>query len=98
MVRGPWSTDLEPRIVDTVPMFKLRGFRLADAEPVSLGLVVGSGTNWLEGWYRLDEWLPAKSFTGRSRWSWKQGPVAGTHGLPHPLPVEVGRWEGAIVG
>jgi hypothetical protein len=80
--------------VDTVPIFKLRGSRLVDAEPVLLGLVVGSGSNWPEGWYRLDEWLPAESFTRRSRWSWKQGPVAGTHGLPHPLPVGVGRWEG----
>ena len=51
MQKGPWSTDLEPRIVDTVPMFKLRGSRLVDAEPVLLGLADAFGSrggvlNW----------------------------------------------------
>jgi hypothetical protein len=31
--KGPWSMDLEPWIVDSVSSFKLRGSRLADAEP-----------------------------------------------------------------
>ena len=31
--KGPWSTDLEPRIVDRVSRFKLRGSRLVDAGP-----------------------------------------------------------------
>ena len=34
---GPWSTDLEPCIVDRVPRFKLRGSRLEDAEQHYLG-------------------------------------------------------------
>ena len=34
---GPWSTDLEPGIVDRVPRFKLRCSRLVDAEPGYLG-------------------------------------------------------------
>ena len=36
---GPWSTDLEPRIVGL-------GSGL-------LGLVAGSETNWFEGWGRM---------------------------------------------
>ena len=38
---GPWSADLEPRDVDRVPRFKLRGSRHVDAEPGLLGLVAG---------------------------------------------------------
>ena len=34
---GPWSTDLEPRIVDRVLRFKLNGSRLEDAEQRYLG-------------------------------------------------------------
>ena len=30
--------------------FKLRGSCLVDAEPGLLGLVAGSGSNWVEGW------------------------------------------------
>ena len=30
---GPWFTDLEPRIVDSVSRLKLRGSRLVDAGP-----------------------------------------------------------------
>ena len=30
---GAWSTDLEPRIVDSVSKFKLRGSRLPVADP-----------------------------------------------------------------
>ena len=29
----PWTTDLEPWIVDSISRFKLRGSRLVDAEP-----------------------------------------------------------------
>jgi hypothetical protein len=47
---GPWSTDLEPWIVDSVSRFKLRGSRLVDAEPGLVGLVARSETNWVEGW------------------------------------------------
>ncbi len=46
---GPWSTDIEPRIVDTVPMFKLRGSRLVDAGPGLLGMVARFGSIWAEG-------------------------------------------------
>jgi len=35
---GPWSTDLEPRIVDSVSRFKLRGSRLLDAGRVTGGV------------------------------------------------------------
>ena len=48
--KGPWSTDLEPRVEDSVSRLKLRGSRLAGAQPVLLGLVAGSETNWVEGW------------------------------------------------
>ena len=47
---GPWSTDLEPRILDSVSRFKLRGYRLVDGGPGLLGMVAGSGANWVEGW------------------------------------------------
>ena len=50
---GPWSTDLEPRIVDAEPGFKLRSSRLVDTEPGLLGLFDGSGTNKFEGWGRV---------------------------------------------
>ena len=46
---GPWSTDIEPRIVDTVPMFKLHGSRLVGAGSGLLGMVAGYGSNWVEG-------------------------------------------------
>ena len=46
---GPWSTDLEPCLGDSLSRLKLRGSRLVDAEPGLLGLVAGSGSNWLEG-------------------------------------------------
>ena len=46
---GPWSTDLEPRIGDSVSRLKLRGSRLAGAEPGLLGLVAGYGSIWVEG-------------------------------------------------
>ena len=38
---GPWSTDLEPRIVDSASRFKLRGSRLVDAEPGVTGACFG---------------------------------------------------------
>ena len=47
---GPWSTDFEPWIVDSVSRLKLRGSRLVDAEPGLVGLVARSETNWVEGW------------------------------------------------
>ena len=47
---GPWSTDLEPRIVDSISRFKLSGSRLVDARPGLLRLVDGSESNWFEGW------------------------------------------------
>ena len=47
---GPWSTDLEPRIVYSVSQFKLRGSPLVDAGSGLLAMVAGSGTNWVEGW------------------------------------------------
>ena len=47
---GPWSTDLEPRIVDSISRFKLRGSRLVDAELGLLGLVAGYGSIWFERW------------------------------------------------
>ena len=40
--KGPWSTDLEPRIVDRVSRFKLRGSCLVDAEPGLLGSAVSA--------------------------------------------------------
>ena len=46
---GPWSTDLEPWVVGRIPRFKLRGSRLVDAGPGLLGMVAGSGSNWVEG-------------------------------------------------
>ena len=46
---GPWSTDLEPRIVDSVSRFKLRGSRLVDAGPGLLGVFARSRSNWVEG-------------------------------------------------
>ena len=46
---GPWSTDLEPWVVDSVSRLKLRGSRLVDAEPGLLGLVAGSGSIWVKG-------------------------------------------------
>ena len=33
--------------MDKVPKFKLRGNRLVDAKSVLLGLVAGSGSNWM---------------------------------------------------
>ena len=48
--KGPWSTDLQPRIVDNLSRFKLRGSRLGGAGPGLLGLVDGSESNWVEGW------------------------------------------------
>ena len=42
---GPWSTDLEPRIVDSISRCKLRGFPLLDAGPG----VTGDGCRiWIE--------------------------------------------------
>ena len=49
MVRAPRSTDLEARVVDRLPRFKLRGSRLVDVEPGLLGLVAGSGSICAEG-------------------------------------------------
>ena len=49
---GPWSTDLEPRIVDSISWLKLRGSRLVDAEPGLLGLVARFGSIWVKGWGR----------------------------------------------
>lgn len=46
---GRWFTDLEPRIKGSVSRFKLRGFRLVDAETGLLGLVAGSRSIWVEG-------------------------------------------------
>ena len=53
---GPWSTDLEPRIVDSVSRFKLRGSRLVVAGPgvtgdgceiwIDLVRGVGEGLGW----------------------------------------------------
>ena len=37
--KGPWSTDLELRVVYSVSRLKLRGSRLVDAGPGLLGLV-----------------------------------------------------------
>ena len=37
--QGPWSTDLEPRIVDSVSRLKLRGSCLVDAGPGLLGQI-----------------------------------------------------------
>jgi len=34
---------------DSISRFKLRYFRLVDAEPVLLGLVARFGSNWVEG-------------------------------------------------
>ena len=63
--QGPWSTDLEPGIADTVPSFKLRCSHLVDAEPGLLGMIAGSGSNWLEG-------------VGPYAWGWScLGPRAG---------------------
>jgi hypothetical protein len=39
---GPWSTDLEPRIVGLESRFKLSGSRLVGAGPGLLKLVAGS--------------------------------------------------------
>ena len=39
---GPWSGD-------SVSRLKLHGSPLVDAGPVLLGLVAGSGLNWVEG-------------------------------------------------
>ena len=61
---GPWSTDLEPRIGDSVSRLKLRGSRLAGAEPGLLGLVAGSGSNWVEGVGRMFAVLAARTEGG----------------------------------
>ena len=45
MHQGPWSTDLEPWIVDSISRFKLRGSRLLDAEP---------GVTWVVCWIWID--------------------------------------------
>ena len=50
---GPWSTGLEPRIVDSVSRLKLRSSRLVDAGPGLLRRIAGSGSNWAEGWGRM---------------------------------------------
>ena len=47
---GPWSTDLEPWIVDSVSRFKLHGSRLPVTEPGLLGMVARTESNWFEGW------------------------------------------------
>ena len=47
--------------MESVSRFKLRGSLLVDAEPGLLGLVDGSGANWVKGWYASNEWLPAES-------------------------------------
>ena len=44
--QGPWSTDLEPRVVESVSRFKLLGSRLVETELGLLGLVARSGSNW----------------------------------------------------
>jgi hypothetical protein len=51
--QGPWSTDLEPWIVDRVSRFKLRGSRLVDAEPGLLGVFARSETIWFDGVGRM---------------------------------------------
>ena len=43
---GPWSTDLEPRILNSVSRFKLRGFPLVDAGP---------GVTWDDCWIWIEE-------------------------------------------
>ena len=57
----PWSTDLEPRVVDRVPRFKLRGSRLVDAGPGLLWLVAEDGSNWAEGMGRVLAGLAART-------------------------------------
>ena len=61
---GPWSTDLAPRIGDSVSRLQLRGSRLAGAEPGLLGLVAGSGSNWVEGVGRMFAVLAARTEGG----------------------------------
>ena len=39
---GPWFTDLEPGIVDSISRCKLHGSRLLDAEPGLLGVCANS--------------------------------------------------------
>ena len=61
---GPWSTDLEPRIVDRVSRFKLRGSPLVDAELGLLAQVAGYGANWVEGMGRVLAGLAARTSGG----------------------------------
>ena len=61
---GPWSTGLEPWIVDSVSRLKLRGSRLVDAELGLLGLVARSETNWAEGMGRVLAGLAARTEGG----------------------------------
>ena len=61
---GPWSTDLEPLILDSVSRFKLRGYRLVDGGPGLLGMVAGSGANWVEGVGRVLGVLAARPSEG----------------------------------
>ena len=46
---------------------KNRGSRLVDAEPGLLGLVAGSGANWVEGWGRMF-WVLAARTEGGDGW------------------------------
>ena len=61
---GPWSTDLEPWILDSVWRRSERGSRLLDAEPGLLGLVAGYGSNWVEGVGRVLAGLAARTLGG----------------------------------
>ena len=71
---GPWSTDLEPRIVNRVLRFKLRGSCFVDVEPGSLWLFAISETTWLEKWGRILRGLAARTHKifetqSHQRWS-----------------------------
>ena len=61
---GPWSTDLEPWILDSISRLKLRGSRLLDAGPGLLGVFAGYGLIWFEGRGRMLGVLAARSSDG----------------------------------
>ena len=53
---GPWSTDLEPRIGGLGSRFKLRGSRLAGAEPGYLGKLLDLDRIGSRGWGVVSGW------------------------------------------